>query len=96
MEKYKLYFETPDSEMLFELSSFEEGLVVYPAKRIKLNGEFQCMKYHSFHTSGEGDCGSECPGYKPRNGKSGCCVHHCSWSYEPDLDNPVTVKKEGV
>lgn len=29
-----------------------------------------------------GECGKQCEDYKPRNGKSGCCVHYSKVFYE--------------
>jgi len=52
-------------------------LIVYEAIRELHTPYFFCKHYNEIGLTIEGEigCGKECEGYKPRNGKSGCCQH---------------------
>mgnify|MGYP000968237924 FL=1 len=76
--KSKLYFLTADAELcykgeyLLEEAGVDE-LEVYSANPIKDDSLFYCKEFESCGEKGE--CGKDCEGYEPRNGKSGCCKH---------------------
>lgn len=78
-----LYFRNPGDENCFSLEyhiaqAQEEGLTeiyLYRSKVDKVPGYFWCIAFSSICETG-GDCGRECPEYKPRNGKSGICANH--------------------
>jgi hypothetical protein len=42
-----------------------------------------------------GECGKQCEDYKPRNGKSGCCLHYSKVFYECS-EKKVKIKIETV
>lgn len=61
----------------FENKMRQEGLTeidAYVAKTDHSSGFAWCKAEHEFIERGEG-CGNDCSMYKPRNGKSGCCVY---------------------
>lgn len=49
----------------------------------KLGGFFWCKEIMEIGEVGDLACGSHCPNYDPRNGKSGCCKHYSKIFYEP-------------
>lgn len=53
---------------------------------------FWCSEHQAFGLKDEGGCGKECEDYKPRNRKSGRCVHS-KHSYA-STDKELTVTKE--
>ena len=63
---------------------------VYEAKMIKGLGFFYCSKFGEVGETSEGGCGKVCKEYKPRNGKSGRCVHSKN-CYEPDKKVLITI-----
>lgn len=86
--KTLFYFKDEDSEVCYPEDYFTALLddsvmemEVYEAIPEKIKGIFWC-KEKQFCGDGTGDyCGKQCRFYKPRNGKSGCCVHHSSRLY---------------
>lgn len=54
---------------------------------------FYCDEYLEFGLTSESECGVDCKAYKPRNGKSGRCIHHKN-CYIP-TDKQLIVTKEG-
>lgn len=87
---HKLYFASNiDDERCYTLPAIVEMMKehdlseteIQPAQKDAIyDGIFYCKH---FDTIGEdGECGTICEGYEPRNGKSGICKHkgHC---YEP-------------
>lgn len=89
----KLYFYNEDDETCTGLNDIkdmiaEENLeerVVFEARKMTGEGVFWCGKYDFAGVSGESDCGKQCEGYKPMNGKNGRCTHS-GYCYEPSKD----------
>ncbi len=79
----RYYFYTKDSEQCFDLNTIKDmmksdGLIeetVFEADIEYGQGTFYCSYWGIAGETGEG-CGDECNMYKPRNKKSGRCVHH--------------------
>lgn len=54
------------------------------AKPEIISDQFYCQEEMKWGKRNDYTCGSRnCVNYKPRNGKSGCCVHYTTYSYEP-------------
>jgi hypothetical protein len=95
-----LYFASKFDEMCYEKEYFlakmeHEGLdemELFPALKYKEPGAFWCRHYEASGESGVDGCGKFCPGYTPRNGKSGCCVHYSTAFYEPAKE-PIVLKR---
>ena len=95
-----LYFTSKQDEECFSKEYFEglmeyEGwdeMTLFKAKRQNINGFFWCNYYSNVGDKSEGGCGFQCKGYKPRNGKSGCCKHYSLKLYEP-TDETLTLKR---
>jgi len=88
--KTKYYFKHSDSELCYSENYFQERMKEYGLNELevfeaipdKFDGIFWC-KEHLFSGDGTKDyCGKQCDEYKPRNGKSGCCIHHSTKMYE--------------
>ena len=79
--KSKYYFENEDEEHCYKESYFQQKMkddelsemIVFEAIKSKDKEYIYCKEYLTCGESSE--CGKQCDGYKPRNGKSGCCVH---------------------
>lgn len=78
-----LFFDHEESEICHGLRYFMDQLIeddfnhsidLYKAKRINGIDQFYCSAFNS--PGDKGHCGAECEKYKPRNGKSGICVHN--------------------
>ncbi|MCP4053273.1 MAG: hypothetical protein GY739_09420 [Mesoflavibacter sp.] len=88
----KYYFYNKDSEMCYTLEYIKDKMrvdkllekEVYEAKREINSGHLFCKLDGVVYDSCEG-----CTSWKPRNGKSGCCVH---WGYCYTHENKVTIK----
>ena len=51
---------------------------------------FFCKEYQEVGEAG--DCGRHCKAYRPRNGKSGCCVNYGSCYIESDVIKKLKIK----
>jgi hypothetical protein len=97
----KLYFnaEESDPENCYTLEywrwflSYEEvkEVKLHPAIPEKIGDVFWCREYEAFYDIEDKPCGKWCDGYKPRNGKSGCCVNLSHISYSPDKSKVKTL-----
>jgi len=84
----KAYFRSEDSEYCYPLKyhlseAAEEGLtevILFQAEEVKVPGVIWCNELQA--TGEKGECGRDCPFYKPRNGKSGMCANQ-GRLYEP-------------
>lgn len=57
---------------------------IFKAKPYRVEGKaFYCVKYGLCGDDTFEHCGNECSFYEPRNGKSGVCIYHRHWFYEP-------------
>lgn len=74
----KMYFKDKDSELCYPRDHFiGDGISeAYEAIREKGSDAFFCRYNGEVGMKGEGNCGVVCVDYKPRNGKSGICVHN--------------------
>lgn len=86
----KYYFRSDDSDgNCYTIKQIKEDmkeqgiseLKVFEAIREVGGDYFYCKKYYEIGDKSEGGCGKICDEYKPRNGKSGRCIHH-SHTYE--------------
>lgn len=85
----KYYFETKDSAFCYTAGYFQEmmkengteEMSVYEAKPEKIEGVFWCKEFCNIGETG--DCGKQCPGYSPRNGRGGCCWHYSKRIFQP-------------
>ena len=91
MKREPYYFESIDSEICYNEDYFFENMIdegkgeieVFEAVPEKMTDVFWC-KAEMFCGDNSGDtCGKQCPSYKPRNGKSGCCKHYTKHLYTP-------------
>lgn len=81
--KQQRFFDPEDEGFVFKIGHFEkkmreEGLseMEVEVALLDIGGDFAvCKKIKEFIERHDGMCGKECSHYKPRNGKSGCCVH---------------------
>ena len=79
----KMYFKDKNDELCFNkkaiLGDMEDEclseLTVYIAERMVGSDYFYCREFEAVGEKSEGGCGAMCKKYKPRNGKSGICVH---------------------
>ncbi len=93
----KYYFINPydenctSKEGVIEYMKFNNitELEVYEAEKYSADYEAWC-KVVELPTE-IGECGKKCEDYKPRNGKSGCCVHYSKGFYECS-DKKVKIK----
>lgn len=98
MKAKRFYFLSKDGELCYTLEyvrsymSWNEldSITIYPAIRTTVPNVFWCNKYELVGDKSEGSCGKECQGYKPKNGKSGCCIHCSRKMYEPSVE-PITI-----
>ena len=88
MKKETLYFEEENGESCWDIGEFqdriqdgEKEIFLREAKRDFGSGFMWCKEDCECVESGDDICGRSCENYKPRNGKSGRCVH---------LDNTFT------
>jgi hypothetical protein len=96
----KFYFsetsETPMTKKYWvdEMKSLGlDGMKLYEAKRLRVEGYFYC---HAVEAVGEdGNCGPSCENYSPRNKKSGCCINRRSF-YERGKEVVLGGKKKAV
>jgi len=87
--KKQYYFEDEDAEVCHQLDHWEEhmrteGLTeieVMKAVPDKIPGIFWCRHVEFCGEDSSDTCGNQCNGYKPRNGKSGCCKHYTTQIY---------------
>lgn len=85
----KFYFYNEDDEFTTDLEGVKDMMAddklkereVFEAKRMTGEGIFWCKVHYEVGEVGEG-CGKSCDEYKPRNGKSGRCVHS-GYCYTP-------------
>ena len=85
----QFYFKYSDSELCYSEEYFQDlmknrglkEMKVLKAEPEKISGVFWCKEL-SFSGDGTRDyCGKQCKKYKPKNGKSGCCINHSSILY---------------
>ncbi len=64
---------------------------VYEAKREVGVDYFWCKLFEAIGDKNEGGCGKVCDSYKPRNGRSGCCMHR-NYCYEYGEEFILTIE----
>ena len=67
-------------------------LIVFEAKIMRGGSYFYCTNFFEIGDKDEGGCGKFCEAYKPRNKKSGRCVHSSN-CYEC-ADNEIILKTQ--
>ena len=99
----KYFFEKGSyDEFCHTLKYFEAKIALGEAEEFHLtdaareygNGFFYCAELNEFGESGNSDCGKSCWEYKPRNGKSGRCIHSQPTFIEGDRKFKLT--KDGL
>lgn len=104
------YFSKLNEELALSKSDIidlmkESGLSemdVFLPKRVEDADVFFCRAVNQVGIKGNGydECGKWCVDYKPKNGKSGCCMHY-GFCYEPGepfllrIDGKITPIKIG-
>jgi hypothetical protein len=80
---------------IYELMEEEEveQVSAYIAIRLSMKWHFHCNWSDEPSYSDEGICGKHCEGYKPRNGKTGLCLHK-RHSFQPGRELTITLPKE--
>jgi len=93
----KKYFDKVDGEMCYTLDYYRDKMKFEGIEEMTLieskpkfgSGFFWCKVHCFVGDKNEGTCGKLCDDYKPRNGKSGRCVHSAN-CYEP-TDIEITI-----
>lgn len=88
MPKEKFYIDELDDTFVGTLEQLKQRAIVREQTSFKAYEAVKCTDYDLFfcihfqEVCEKGHCGKECKFYKPRNGKSGCCIH-VGQLYEP-------------
>lgn len=64
-----------ESHLAWMIENGIKEMDVYLAKRETQSDCFYCKHFNEIGEKSEGGCGKSCEAYKPKNGKSGACVH---------------------
>jgi hypothetical protein len=80
MKLEMLYFEEEDGELCYTAEQIKERaepgikeIEVFQAIEYKEKGLFWCKTYKICVENSQKTCSKQCEGYKPKNGKTGCC-----------------------
>lgn len=95
------YFDNADEGSCYGLSYFKELMKETGEDKMELwlgvmevgEDHFYCSHYGEVGLKSESDCGKECEGYTPCNGKSGRCRHSKN-TYFP-ADKYILEMKDG-
>lgn len=87
--KKQFYFKDEDALVCYTEDRFLEVMKFKKLKEMEVteailtknSGYFWC-KHECFRgVDSKNTCGKQCYAYKPRNGKSGCCIHYSKKVY---------------